>query len=308
MVCPNQALACWQCVTVVCTHTHHRSSTTASFVIFCWFHLIDFSPVRSWSPFSGDWCPLTRDPRMAETPKMRLESKRLNFYSGRLSFGQNSSDLSLTWCRCLGTRVLEDPVVGVWGQWEGCRGELLVDEGEGGRGGHPTPHLPIQLWQGHSPKTPLSSWIFKIHHPSGLICHLFYIMTWLLLCEIFTEETFFTSPLNHPSPTYRMFMVNIWETSPCCVCFSCFLPFYFFAVDLLTFSLPRPLFRPAFTPFLSSSLDRQRATPLFCRLPAPSLLPPSLPSPSQCYKQGLFFHWKGWQLPVDGEAGKALRW
>ena len=171
MIYPNQVLSCWQCVTVVCSHTHHRSSSTASFVIFCsihksWFYLIDFPPVRSWSPFLGDLCPLTRGPRMAETPKMRLENKKLNFYSGRLSFCQNSFDLPLTWCRRLGTRVLEDPVIGVGGEGEGGGGELLVDQGEGGRGSHLAPNLTlVQLWQGHSPEFKSSSpWHHQFSH------------------------------------------------------------------------------------------------------------------------------------------------
>ena len=165
------------------------------------FNLIDFSPgVRSWSPFLGGLCPPTRGPRMGETQRRRLESKKLNFYSGRLSsFAVKTLDLSLTWSWRLGTRVLEDPVIGVWGEGEGGWGELLVDsEGEGGgRGGHLTPNLPLQLWQGHSPKTPTSSWIFQ-SHPSGSICLSFNsssllefhrltspIMSWLLLWVIF---------------------------------------------------------------------------------------------------------------------------
>ena len=266
--------SCWQYVTVVCSHTHHRSSTTASFVIFCPIHnscfdLIDFSPVRSLSPFSGDLCPPKIGRRMAETPKMRLENKTLNFYSGRLSVSQNSLDLSLTWCWRLGTRVLEDPVIGVGGEGEGGWGELLVDlEGEGGRGGHPTTQLPIQLWQGHSPTTPGSSWIFQ-SHPRGSICLGFKypyasptfgipcadlpFTSWVCAFSAGFVQVFFhislESLIPHTDTSYGENMPPLRE-SHCSIWLVVASLLQVLSVFTWFSSIHCPLFKPAFTPFL----------------------------------------------------------
>ena len=75
-----------------------------------------------------------------------------------------------TWCWCLGTGVLEYPVVGVGGEGEGGGREFLVHNREGGGcGSHPTSQATIQLWQGgHSPTISAPSWVFQ-SHPLGFI-------------------------------------------------------------------------------------------------------------------------------------------
>ena len=169
----NPVLSCRQYVTVVCGQTHHRSSAEGLiFVIFWPTHtLIDlhttgsfiwliFPPARSRSPSWGDSCLRRRGRTRAETRKRKLENMTLiDFNCRHPSFREK---VTHTWCWCLGTGVLEDPVVGVGGEGEGGGGEFLVHNWEGGGcGSHPTSQPTIQLWQGgHSPTISAPSWVF----------------------------------------------------------------------------------------------------------------------------------------------------
>ena len=179
----NPVLSCRQYVTVVCGQTHHRSAAEGLiFVIFWPTHtLIDLHNSHLW-PFYLITLPTCEKPESilgrlvsaeersdegGDTEEETGNRTLIDFNCRQPSFREK---VTHTWCWCLGTRVLEDPVVGVGGEGEGGGGEFLVHNREGGGcGSHPTSQATIQLWQGgHSPTISAPSWVFQ-SHPLGFI-------------------------------------------------------------------------------------------------------------------------------------------
>ena len=219
----------------------HQVNQVSKVHITC-FSMIDLSPVRSWNPFLGDLCPPTRDPMTGETPKMRLKNKKLNFYSGRLSF--------LTTVQ----RVVSHLMLTPWP--ENLGGSSRRSWRRGGRR-----RRGASCWRGgRRTRKPSGSQ----PHPCPALARpftrtpIFFFLTSPVFTLIFSHLSFpsYTSPHGYFLLWQFVFMLVSYFVLVVLCLSSCFLTFqnHFHCMS-----------------FLSSPVDRRRATP-FLVLPIPGSL------------------------------------